>query len=525
MAFVAADTERGVLLWIREMGDSESRALAGTDGASYPFWSPDGQTVGFFADRKLKRVDAGGGAVLTICEAPFGKGGSWNRDGQIVFAPSYNSEIHVVDAGGGTPRPVTRFGQTGPEVSASTQRELVYHSHRFPSFLPDGNRFLFLARSDLALDTGRNKAAIGSVDGGDVQPVVDTPTQAEYADGHLLYLQDDVLLARPFDPDALEFTDEAKVVAQDVTRIPGAARAIFSAADNGSLLYMRGETRATIRMAWVDRSGGKLEDLPIEGTILGVTLSPDGKSLAAAMDGHLWVFNLERNTRRRVTFGNDPGVDPVWTPDGRSLLYRALGGQGLDIHQRAADGSGETVVILEMEGDQKPEAVSPDGRTLLLRHASPNGTFQLWLLDLGGDGSAEPWLDGPFNVEGAQFSPDGRHVAYRTDETGRDEIFVTSFPDRRVKVQISTEGGVEPRWSADGSELYFLSQLDALWSARIRLTDDGFEADRAEPLLELAVPTYENYDVRGDAFLVESEGAASASLLLRLIVNWPSIAP
>jgi Tol biopolymer transport system component/tRNA A-37 threonylcarbamoyl transferase component Bud32 len=512
MAFVALDADRNVLLWVRSLAADTATPLAGTDGASYPFWSPDGRSLGFFADRKLKRIPAAGGAVLILCDAPFGKGGSWNQRGEILVAPTYNSEIHVVDADGGTPMPVTHF-----------KPDTLANSHRFPWFLPDGRRFLYLARGD----EGRvvtSQIRVGNLDGTDEATLLETRAQAQLAAGHLLYMNDQVLMARRFDTTNLTFTGEPAALAMDVTIIGGAARAVFSAADDGTLIYMRGDERGYQKMAWFDRTGRPLGSLDDTAPLHEVAISPDGQSLATAIDRHLWVFDTERGVRHRVTFGDKRSIGPIWMPDGKTLLYRSRGEKSMDIYKKAADGSGDPVLVLANDRDDAPTHVHPDGDVLLFRNVGTDGSFTLFTLPLTQGGEPSLWLDGPYNVEEGRFSPDGRWVAYRSDETGTDEIFVTSFPDKKFKLQVSTTGGLAPRWNEDGTELFFLSPRDAVWSTTVQASPVGIQTGVPAKLFDLTVPAYENYDVSDGRFLVETEGTGQDRPPLHLVLNWPSLA-
>ena len=511
MAFVALDAERDVLIWVRSLADDTATPLAGTDGASYPFWSPDGRFIGFFADRKLKRVPAAGGAVLILSDAPFGKGGSWNQNGEILFAPTYNGEIHVVDADGGTSIPVTHF-----------QPDSTLNSHRFPWFFPDGHRFLYLARGDEGQEA-TSQIRVGNLDGNDEATLLKSGGQAQLAAGHLLYMNDRVLMARRFDPTNLTFTGEPAALAMDVTIIGGAARAVFSAADDGNLIYMRGDERGAQKIGWFDRGGRPLGGLDDQATLQEVAISPDGKSVATTINRHLWVLDSQRGTRRRVTFTDKLSLGPVWMPDGKALIYRSRGEKAMDIYMKAADGSGDATLLVASDRDKAPTHVHPAGDLLLYRNVQLDGNFTLFTLPLTGDGEPSAWLSGPYKVEEGRFSPDGRWVAYRSDETGTDEIFLTSFPDKTIKLQVSTTGGVAPRWNSDGTELFFLSPRDAVWSVTVQASPDRIQTGVPERLFDLTVPAYENYDVAGDRFLVETEGNGQDRSPLHLILNWPAL--
>ncbi len=511
IAFVARGADRRVRLWVRALDEDDGRSIEGTEGASYPFWSPDARHVGFFADRMLKRVDTEGGAVLTLCDAPFGKGGSWNRDGRILFTPMYNTEIHVVDADGGPSTAVTRFDESIGE-----------NSHRFPWFLPDGEHFLYLARVT-AIQGATSRVKIASLRGPEESILTETPAQAQFAAGHVLYVKDAALLARRFDPEAREFRGEPFAVADDVHIIDGAARGVFAASDDGKLVYMRGGRYGAQTLAWLGRDGSRVEVFEGPEARYDVAISPDGSRLAYTSGEDVWVYDLERRTRRRVTFNEGAARGPCWTPDGKTLIYRARGKRFLDLYAKAADGSGESRLLVETDTDKLANDVSPDGSTLVYEDNDPGRGFDIMIVALDPVGEPQPFLQTPFNEERAAFSPDGRFLAYQSDESGIDQVFVVSFPDQRIRVQVSTDGGLAPRWNDDGNELYFHSPRDELLAAPVRISDAGIEIGRAEVLFELDVPAYGNYDVSDDRFLVETDVEPGDRPPLHLLLHWPEL--
>jgi Tol biopolymer transport system component len=518
LAFVARDAERKVRLWIRELDSDQVSFLQGTDDAAYPFWSPDGRSVGFFADGKLRRIDADGGAMLTLCDATFGKGGSWSPDGKILFAPSYNTGIHVVSADGGEPTPVTTLDAEANE-----------NSHRFPELLPDGKHFLFLVRVSQSRETLDNIVMVGSLDGGEPRELVRSPAQASFAAGHLLFLRERVLVARPFDAARLDFAGEAFVIAEGVQIIAGAARAVFSASDTGTLVFQRGGADSMSRLAWFDREGRIVDNLGGPGIAYTLSISPDGSRVAAAIEDanggqqDIWVVDTERGTRRRVTYEPGESLDPIWFPDSRRLAYRTRDQGVLDLYAKAADGSGDSKLLLKTDLDKIPTSISPDGRYLAFSTTPVESGFDIWMLPLEDGGEPYPFIATPSREEGARFSPDGRWVAYQSNETGREEIYIASFPSQDQRLQVSIEGGLYPRWGTGGKELVFMAPDDSVMASSVSNAGSGIEVGTPELLFSLSVPAYGNYDVLGGRFLIETELEGRDRSPLALVLNWPDL--
>jgi serine/threonine protein kinase/Tol biopolymer transport system component len=508
------------VLWTYEVGGRRTNALAGTQGASYPFWSPDGRSIGFFADGKLKKVDESVGQVQVLCDAPNGRGGTWNRDGVIVFAPgSLGVGLFRVPSWGGTPVEMTK-----PDTS------LFESSHRWPVFLPDGRHFLYLA-ANFSGRLENNAIFLGSLDSQERRSLVGTSANAAYAEpGYLLYLRDKTLVAQPFDLRRFVLSGEPHTVSDEVLYVPRVDRAVFSVS-NEVLVTQTGKDASLSQLTWYDRSGKLTGTVGMPGSYNNVRLSPDGRRVATDetdSDGHnidVWIHEAAGGATTRFTF--DPSADqtPVWSPDGKQILFSSSRRLGFRLYVKNADGSGpeEEVVDLGADSQVNAWAWSRDGNYVLLRKRN-----ELWYLSWP-ERVAKPLWQPKWTVRNAQFSPDGRWMAYASNETGSWEIFVSPFPSVNGKWQVSSAGGEEPRWRQDGKELFYLSAEGKMMAVAVK-TVASFEAgppvalfqtQRRQPISALDVFSY---DVSGDGqrFLIATKVDEANAAPLSILLNWAS---
>ncbi len=443
-------------LWLREMGSPEPRRLVGTDGGVSPFWSPDSRRIGFFADQKLKKVDLSNGAVQVICEARDGRGGAWAPDDTIVMAPFFTGPLHKVPASGGLPVPLTTVDTTRMETS-----------HRWPMFLPDGRHFLFLAR-------GRRREAewihVGSLDGGATRPLLHESSSMAWADGHLFFVRDGALMALPFDSEKLEPTGEPITLAEHVEQYGefGPTRyAVFGVSGGGTVVY-RTSASALSRMTWFSREGRTLEPVGPPGTYSEPALSPDGRTLMVSRvepqaGEDLWSVDLARGVLTRFTHDEDADVTPVWSPDGKRIVFASNRKTVMDLYVKEVAGGTEEI-LLSSDHMKWPDDWSSDGNWLIYEDNAPDTSTDLWILPMRGERTPRPFLATPFTEMHARFSPDGRWVAYASDESGQREIYVQGFPEPGPKIQISTEGGGQPMWGPGGRQLLYMTADGKLMS-------------------------------------------------------------
>jgi len=529
------------MLWIRPLESLTAQPLAGTEGAAQPFWSPDSRYVGFFADGKLKKIEASGGPPQALCAAPAARGGSWSREGVIVFAANASEGLSRVSAAGGAPTPVTKLDHS-----------LAQGSHRWPFFLPGGRHFLYFAGGSAAR-VGENAGTyIGALDEDrslPKGPILHGDSAAIYAQpglpgwpgfdwlgsgpGYLLFVRDTSLMAQPFDLRRLRLTGEALPVAEHVQVNRGILRAVFSASHSGVLAYQMGGASGGWQLAWLDRNGKSGSTVGEKAISFAPRLSPDGKQLAAMIvdtasgNQDIWVFDLARGTQTRLTF--DPAFDtyPVWSPDGSKIAFASNRKGPFNLYQKAANGVGSEELLLESPSDDRPLSWSRDGRYLAYARLDPAGKTKLdiWILPLFGDRKPFPFLESEFNEASGEFSPDGHWLAYASDETGKYEVYVVPFPGGSGKWQISTGGGSQPKWRGDGRELFYLAPDNRVMAVDIAAGGSTFHAGIPHPLFQ-ASPAVTGiigrvYDGSADGkrFIFASGGAAS-SQPLTLVVNW-----
>ena len=448
IVFSAREAEGRYQLYLRSVDEGEAHALSGTENGHYPFWSPDSEWIGFVAGGKLKKIKATGGPALTICDAPDGKGGSWNADGVIVFAPESGTPLHRVAAVGGESTPITEF-----------DLEAGDNSHRLPRFLPDGKDLLYYARNS-AGDAKSVVRVIGLDEGGSGRDLVTTPASAWYAGGYLLFVRDDMLMAQAFDPKALEFTGDAFPVAEDVVVRSLTGVGVFSSTDAGDLLYQTGSPNEGSVLQWFDRDGNPGGTIADEAYYEHVALSPDGSTAAvvildpSAGTPDIWLLDVTSGLKTRFTFDQANDAYPVWSPDGESLIFASRRNGTRSIFRKSVGGTGEVELVYASEVDMLPTSWSPDGRYLLFDQVGQGTGADLWVLDLEGGPSAELFYQTTSEDGAGYFSPDGRWVAYWSQESGRGEAYVTPFPGPGRRWQVSQNSGTWVQWRPDGTELF-----------------------------------------------------------------------
>jgi len=511
-------------LYLRAMDSLEARPIPGTEGALNPFFSPDGQWVGFFAGGTLKKVSVSGGATVTLGNAAYGYGASWGSQGMMAFAPSGVSVVQQVPDAGGTPQPLTRF-EKGDVI------------HRWPEFLPGGKAVLFAASATTA-NWINAKVVVQLVGTGGRRNLIQGGTQPRYApSGHLVYAQGGSLEAVPFDPQRLTVTGGVVPVMDGVLQSPTTGAAQYSFSATGSLVYVPGGIRsAQNRLVWVSRSGAEQPLAATAHTYLGPRLSPDGRRVAVGItesESQIWLYDLSRETLTRLTFEGNVNGYPAWTPDGKRIAFSSNKEGGTNIFWQLADGSGGLERLTTSDYTQTPHSWSPDGQLLAFQEINPSTQRDIGVLPMGdpsaGSGQvrkAQQFLRTSFNDGAARFSPDGHWLAYVSDESGRFEIYVHPYSGPGGKSQISTEGGTEPVWNPNGRELFYRSG-EKMMAVEIA-TQPGLALGKPRMLFEgQYMPTQgtsPNYDVSidGQRFLMlkYTDQERAAPTQINVVLNW-----
>ena len=519
---MVANSGKNSGLWVRALDSLPLRSVSNTDNARHPFWSADSRSLGFFADGKLKIVAATGGPATVLCEAGTGGGGAWNREGAILFGAD-SGPIQRVNAGGGVPSPVT---QAEPGVR-----------HLLPAFLPDGKHFLYLAQSPDQSKSGVYLGALSQLAGRKLLPDMSSafiaPRRKGASNDFLLFRRENALMAQPFKLDTLQLAGDPFSVALQLAHTSTPAQVAASVAENGILVYLAGPSRNETQLTWVDRSGKELGKVGPLAEQNGVALSPDQKAIARAYPGSssrsgLWLRDLARDVETRFTL--PPFAGPaVWSPDSSRIAFS--GPQSLYV--KNASGGPEQL-LLQTGHRVTPSDWSRDGKYLLFTDLDPKTRGDIWYLPLdasGKPGGVVAFLKTEFNESQGQFSPDGHWVAYVSDESGQYEVYMRPFPSGSATTRISSSGGKEPRWRADGKELYYLSE-SGFMAVSVRSRPGGpLQAGVPEALFDLqsrhVIPegNFFSYSPSADGQRFLTKILPEAALpTLNVVTNWEELA-
>ena len=451
IAFVARTVSGERALWIRAVDSSAPRRISGSDGASgAPFWSPDGRFVGFFANGKLKKADAGGGPVLNICSMQANLGATWNRDNIILIAPFNRGVIYRVSAAGGTPEPITTL--------STEHRE---NSHRWPQFLPDGKHFLFTARSDVKEE---NFIYVGSLDSKAITPLVAAQSNAVLAaPGYLLFAREGTLMAQRFDTRTVTVSGDPVPVVERVAHTTPSSVAIFGASQDGSLVAFQSAGPRLARVTWFDRSGNAGQTVGPEREITEIRLAPD-KSRAAVVipdpdsgNRDIWLLDIQSGSLTRFTSHPANDWQPVWSPTSRELTFASDRNGPSSIYRNQVQGGDEQLLLKMPDNGVFPKGWSADDRFVSISLDSSRGLSSIWALPLFGDKQPFPLSKAAAAENNPVISRDGQWVAYQSNETGSTEIYVKPFTGLAGRHRVSTAGGILPRWRGDGRELFYIA--------------------------------------------------------------------
>ncbi len=516
VAFTATDSTNRSQLWVRSISYVAAQPLAGTEGAVNPFWSPDSRFIAFVAEGKLKKIDTTGGPAQVLADAPESRsGGAWSPDGVIVFAPFPLGPLYQIPATGGEPKLLTQLDRSRQETN-----------HRWPQFLPDGRHFLYF------IDSSQSGIYVGSLDSKENVRLLSSQTSAAFAgpvagEGYLLFLRDGTLLGQPFDPQKPQIKGEAIPLGAQVGASDERTRLSVS---NAVLVYDSMVREDELR--WFDRNGRPMEKVGPPGRYINFDLSPDDRRVAAMVRGDIWLFDVTRAASTRFTFNPAMDTASIWSPDGQRIIFTSNRGGPWNLYQKLSNGTGEEELLLNTNGTQLANSWSPDGKFVIFsQNMGTKSGWDLWVLPLEGERKSFPLLQTEFNEHWGRFSPDGKWVAYVSNESGRDEVFVRTFaPDPHhtaLKWQVSNGGGQLPRWRADGKELFFLGPNRQMMVAAAKpggTLASSFERANPRELFSTRAEkgNFASYAVTSDGqrFLIYQQAHNQASGPATVVVNW-----
>ena len=509
------DNRGGTTLWIRAIDSAEFRQISGTEDASHPFWSPDSRHVGFFAAGKLKSVDVQGGTVQVICDAPGGRGASWNADGTMLVTPSGIGPLMVVSASGGAPTPLTKLREGDT-------------SHRWPFFFPDGNTFIFLAMNASSANTEICQSSLDRP--GDIHPIVNTSSSAAFvAPGFVVFARGSFVHAQRYDAKRTTTIGEPIILADRVA-LTDRFFALFSVANDGTLLVQRGAGFTLSQLTWVDRSGKPESSVAEPALYFSPSISRDERRLAVDLSntidgqGDIWVFDLARNVPTRLTYEKTNESAPNWSADDKRIIFFASRENTGNIYVLPAGGTREAELLFSDEREKRPTSVSRDGEWIVFNSSGGGGgtSTDIWFWSAS-EKQAKSWLSTPFTEQGGSLSPDAKWITYQSDESGRPEIYVRAFPDSDDKWMISTDGGSMPLWSADGREIFYVSADRRMMVVPVT-TAAAFAASSPVVLFDAALRPHSTrqYDVARDGkrFLLNRVTESSNVEPVTMLQNW-----
>ncbi|HVI08378.1 MAG TPA: protein kinase [Candidatus Binatia bacterium] len=534
IAFVAASLTEPPQIWVRSLDSPNATKLPGTENAYYPFWSPDGRYIGFFSGTKLKKIAIAEGAPITVCDADFARGGSWNQNDEIIFG-KFPGGIYRVSASGGNPAAVTTLDESRHDVT-----------HRWPSFLPDGKHFLYMA-SSYGPESEKNSIFLGSLDGAKPNLLLNASSNALYAAGHLFYVHESTIVARSFNPSSGELSGEAVSLVQNVAYDATTSDAAFAISRDGDLAYQTAANPADFQLMLFDGKGKPAQPLGDPGVALNPRFSPDGKRvLVSSIDrrtgqSDVWSYDLDRVTRTRLTFGGIRNNDAIWSHDGNAIAYSSYRNDRWAILTRAADGTGNDTTVYEGQPTSMNvvtsfetthfvhnEPISPtswtsDRKEIIFSERLSGGQWIIEAVPSDGHGAPTPLLKAnDTNFRDGELSPDGKWIAYESDESGHDEIYISQFPSLKQKQQVSLKGGSVPRWQRNGRELCYIRSDKNVTCADLAVSGESLHVTAAHPLFPLAFLVPFDVSADGGRFLLSTITNMQNPAPLSVITHWTS---
>jgi serine/threonine protein kinase len=521
IAFVGKDSSDVMKLWLRPVNSLTARALADASISAYPFWSPDSRYIAYFNDRKLMKISLEAGTSLPICDASAGRGGTWSKNGTIVLAPDATGSLYRVAATGGKAEVV---------VQADTTNK--YLSFRWPFFLPDGEHFLYSTESSSTGSTAEDGIYISSLKGEAGKMIIKTPSNAQYANGHLFYVSQSILLAQKFDPSNFELSGEGTPLAENIQFYDVRVSASFSASETGTIIYL-GKSQSSEKAVLFDRNGNIIKALFDKDIYQFATFSPDGNKIAfdsydaAEKNIDVWTYDINRNVLTRLTFEQTADRVPQWTPDGKQIAFSSNPGGGVyDSYIKNSDGSGQAELLYKSENTKALSDFSSDSNYMLysvIGFDNKSSGFDIVILPKNGDKEPVKFLATNFGETYPKFSPNAKWIAYASDESGKEQVYIAPFGNSSGKWQISVNGGFYPWWMANGKKIYFLESGTKIMG--VDVNESGSSLSPSQPY-EVFKPGNINIteifdiDKTGNKILATIPTGESIQAPITLVANW-----
>lgn len=520
ICFVAVDSTGNPKLWLRAVNSMNAVALATVRPDAYPFWSPDSKYIAYFTGGKLMKMSVGDRIAVSLCDASSGRGGTWNKKGMIVFSPGPSTGLYEVSSQGGEPREIIK-------------RDGKVLSLRWPSFLPDGEHFLYSTQNSESGSSSRDGIFVGSLNGGTQKEILQVSSNAEYADGYLFYVSQSILLAEKFDPGSLTLSGDSRTLANNLQYYDIRISGTFSVSQAGMLVYEQ-KNPNNEKMVLFNRKGDIVKTLLDRKPFYWAEFSPNGRKVAfdyydpSSRNIDIWTYDMARGVLTRLTFNKAADVYPRWTPDGKQISFGSeRTGKSFGCYLKNADGSGTATLLCKLKAFVTVTDFSPDGKYALLTASSfedQNSGADILLLPLTGDQKPKAYIATAFDEALATFSPDMKWVAYMSDESGRFQVYVSPFRNGGGKWQISVNGGSAPQWMDGGKELYFFTPDNKIMGVDINESGSSISPGDPHTVFKTATPVSRllAVDDTGNEILADVPGGKSEPSPITLVANWKS---
>jgi eukaryotic-like serine/threonine-protein kinase len=511
LAFVATSSGSASQLWVRPLDSTAGQPLAGTDDASFPFWSPDSRSLGFFAQGKLKIIDASGGAVQTLADAPSTRGGSWGADGTVLYTPDSTSPLMRIPAAGGAPSAMV----------IHVDEKLSRGSPRWPSFLPDGRHFIFFELGSDSEGSVQGNIHLAALDSQEDTVLATSDCRGQYGSGHLVFVRGGNLMTQTFDEKSLKLDGTPVPIAEEV-RVDARGAAGFSVSNEGKLVFAGGQG-TTLDLAWYDRTGKK-GDVIDTGTFQDAHISADGKKVAAARrdaGGHLeiYLYDLTRGTKSQFSFSQSRDDDPIWSPDGSTIVFDSARSGKIDLYTKPANGAHDEELLYHDELDKYPSSWSADGKYIAYE-AVHLAHVDVWVMPMFGDRKPFPFLQANHNSRYPAISPDVKWMAFTSNESGHNQVYIVGFPKAGGRFLVGD--GFGPIWNRSGRELYYIDDRFQVVAVEVAAQGESVELGKPQVLFATQILGTAEFTAASDGsrFLM-MQAPLQSSPSLTLVVNWP----